>query len=153
MNARFREHVESLEPKFRQLITMQPLHVDSLPRQMPRSGIYLFSEGDQHLYVGRSKRLRHRLRYHSSDRYLVASFAFLLAREATGQLKATYTKRGSRAELQQQPTFQKAFSSSSTRIRAMDIRFVEESDPVRQPLLEVYAAIALNTKYNKFETT
>lgn len=132
---------------------MQPLHVDSLPPQMPRSGIYLFSERDKHLYVGRSKRLRQRLRYHSSDRYLMASFAFLLAREETGQTKATYTKRGSRAELQQQPAFQIAFSRSSSRIRAMDIRFVEESDPVRQALLEVYAAISLNTSYNKFDTT
>jgi hypothetical protein len=35
----------------------------------------------------------------------------------------------------------------------MEVRFVEASDPVRQALLEIYAAISLETKYNKFATT
>jgi len=34
----------------------------------------------------------------------------------------------------------------------MDGRYVEESDPLRQALLEMYAAIALNTPHNSFET-
>jgi hypothetical protein len=34
----------------------------------------------------------------------------------------------------------------------MDIRFVEENDPLRQALLEIYAAVALCTPYNDFET-
>ena len=32
------------------------------------------------------------------------------------------------------------------------IRFVEENDPVRQALLEIYAAVALKTPYNDFDT-
>ncbi len=34
----------------------------------------------------------------------------------------------------------------------MDLRFVEETDPFRQALLEMYAAIALKTPHNDFET-
>ncbi len=120
---------------------------------MPKSGVYLLSEGATHLYVGRSKRLRDRLRYHGTDRYLEASFAFLLAREATGFIKATYAKVGSRKELQQNPDFQAAFAKAAERIRRMDVRYVDEPDPISQALLEIYAAISLGTKYNRFETT
>jgi hypothetical protein len=120
---------------------------------MPAAGIYLFSEGQHYLYVGRSRDLRRRLRYHCSGNYTVASFAFLLARIETGNLKATYVSKGSRAYLQEQPEFQEAFVRCTDRIRNMDIRFIGEADPVRQALLEIYAAISLNTPYNKFETT
>lgn len=153
MNPRFQDHVDQLEPKFQQLISMPPLKIAMLQASTPKSGIYLLSEETAHLYVGRSKRLRERLRYHSAERFLEASFAFLLAREATGFAKPTYTKTGSRRELQADPRFQLAFRAACNRIAAMDVRFVEESDPVRQALLEIYAAISLDTKYNKFETT
>ena len=34
----------------------------------------------------------------------------------------------------------------------MEIRFVEETDPVRQALLEIYVATVLETPYNDFDT-
>lgn len=34
----------------------------------------------------------------------------------------------------------------------MDLRFVEETDPLRQAFLEIYVAVALNTPHNDFET-
>jgi hypothetical protein len=33
----------------------------------------------------------------------------------------------------------------------MNLRFVEENDPVRQALLEIYVAVTLNTPYNDFD--
>ena len=39
---------------------MPPLHYGELPLDMPLSGVYLFSEGGTHLYVGRSNNLRSR---------------------------------------------------------------------------------------------
>jgi hypothetical protein len=33
----------------------------------------------------------------------------------------------------------------------MDLRFVEEADPTRQALLEIYAATVLETPFNDFE--
>jgi len=153
MNERFRELVTRLEPKLQSLLAVPPVKIDTLPRTMPASGVYLFSEGAEHLYVGRRKRLRARLRYHASDQYFAASFAFMLARETTGFTQPTYTKRGSRAELQTNAKFRAAFRQARERIASMDVRFVDEPDPVGQALLEIYAAMALHTQYNKFETT
>jgi len=54
--------------------------------------------------------------------------------------------------LMRDPDFKAAFSASKARIRAMDYRFVEELDPMRQALLEIYCAAALETPYNDFRT-
>ena len=82
----------------------------------------------------------------------MAAFAFRLAREVTGKLDACYRKEGSRDALMQDPAFRRAFDTAKARIRKMDVRFVEETDPVRQAILEIYAAVALNTRYNDFDT-
>lgn len=99
MNERFREFIESLEPSFQRLMQMNPVTVATLPRDVPTSGIYLFSEGDQHLYVGRKNTIRKRLRNHClpSSGHNSATFAFRLARQITGQTNATYTEEGSRS--------------------------------------------------------
>jgi len=34
----------------------------------------------------------------------------------------------------------------------MDVRYVEETDPLRQALLEIYVSIVLKTPYNDFDT-
>jgi hypothetical protein len=81
----------------------------------------------------------------------MAAFAFRLAREHTGRV-ATYTTEGGRAALMKDPKFSAAFNAAKERIRAMDIRFVAEGDPLRQTLLEVYCAVALGTPYNDFDT-
>ncbi len=83
----------------------------------------------------------------------MAAFAFRLAREATGNLVATYKKgEGSRAELMKDEAFITAFTNAKARIRAMDLRFVEEVDPTRQALLEIYVSVVLSTPYNDFDT-
>ncbi len=46
--------------------------------------------------------------------------------------------------------FASAFKEAKRRIASMDLRFVEESDPTRQALLEIYAATVLRTPYNDF---
>jgi hypothetical protein len=73
----------------------------------------------------------------------MAAFAFRLAREKTGRIAATYKKRGSRMDLMTDSEFAGAFESAKERVRAMDVRFVREPDPVRQALLEMYVAVVL----------
>ncbi len=75
-------------------------------------------------------------------------FAFRLAREARKVPKATYKALGSRAHLLQAPEFALAFTEAKARLRAMNIRVVEESNPFRQALLEMYVALA--APYNDF---
>ena len=48
--------------------------------------------------------------------------------------------------------FCEAFLQAKARVRAMQFRCVEEPDPTRQALLEIYCAFALSTRYNDFDT-
>jgi hypothetical protein len=75
-----------------------------------------------------------------------------LARERTGRLEASYSKKDSRKALQEDPAFAAAFDEAKARIRKMDLRFVEEHDPLKQALLEIYVSIVLGTPYNDFNT-
>jgi hypothetical protein len=134
-------------------MAMTPVTAATLPRRIPTSGVYLFSEGNNHLYVGRTNRLRRRLQEHCrpSAGHNSAPFAFLLARKATGNRKATYRPTGSRRELESNRVFARAFTAAKRRVRAMDVRFVSETDPMRQALLEMYVAVALGTPHNDFD--
>ena len=130
---------------------MRPVNARSLPTVLPARGIYLFSEGDRHMYVGRTNRMRARLQEHCrpSSGHNSAPFAFNLAREATGQTSASY--HGTRDKLDEEPSFNAAFVAAKEQVSRMLVRFVEERDPMRQALLEMYAAIALQTPHNSFE--
>jgi hypothetical protein len=153
MDQRFSKLVETLAPKLKDLETMPPFSNGVLPRDMPKSGIYLFSEGRRHLYVGRSGNMRRRYGDHCrpSSLHNQAVFAFLLAREKTNRVIAVYKKgEGNRSWLVQQPDFSLAFSEAKMRVRTMDFRFVEQQDQTLQALLEIYAAVVLKTKYNDF---
>ncbi len=153
MNETFRQHVESLHPAFERLIVAMPFkYMDVGAQALPERGIYLFTESDRDLYIGRSNNIRQRLHFHcreSSDHHK-ASFAFRLAREVCGATKAAYKKEGSRTHLMSQEVFRAAFVSQKARVRAMDIRTVQEDDANRQALLEMYASITLGTPYNDF---
>ena len=153
MDSKFAALVEHLAPKLAQLLAMPALSNGLLPRTMPRSGIYLFTENGRHLYVGRSNELRGRYRNHCGATKKGAPFALLLAREATGRTRASYrTGADSHAGLMLDPAFAAAFSAAKQRIRAMEFRYVEETDQNRQALLEIYCAVVLDTPYNDFGT-
>lgn len=156
MDEIFRRFIDGLHPKFVELTSMEPVTNGKLPKIMPTSGIYLFSENGSHLYVGRSRNIRKRYSQHSrpSSKHNNAPFAFKLAKQQLGIGKATYKSgEGSRVGLSENIEFSMAFSQSLVRIRAMEFRFVEETDPTAQCLLEVYASVALQTPYNDFETS
>lgn len=144
-----------LAPKLERLVSMPPLRYGGLPRKMPASGVYLFSEGERHLYVGRSNGLRGRYGRHCrrGATYRQAAFAFQVAREVTGRHEASYRPgAGSRKGLMEDPTFAAAFVAAKETIRGMDYRYVEETDQNRQALLEIYCAVVLETPYNDFGT-
>lgn len=58
MDPKFAALVETLAPKLKALTEMAPLTGGVLPTDMPKKGVYLFTEGGVHLYVGRSNNLR-----------------------------------------------------------------------------------------------
>jgi len=153
MNEKFREIAESLDPAFQKLKIARAYTSRTLSDDLPTAGVYLFSEGDSYLYVGRSNRLRKRIQEicRPSANHNTSPFAFRLAREATGCIEATYTTEGSRSELEKDPEFKLAFASAKVRVSRMDVRIVEETIPLRQALLQMYVSISLSTPYNDFD--
>lgn len=153
MNVVFAELVESLEPSFQRLIQMVPLQANMLPKTMPARGIYLFSDGADHLYVGRSNNIRRRIGLHCrpGSQHNQATFAFRMARKKTGHTTVAYTAVGSRSHLANDTVFGPAFVACKAQIKKLDLRFVEEVDATRQALLEIYAATVLKTPFNDFD--
>jgi hypothetical protein len=151
MDPKFAELVETLAPKLEELLAMKPLRHGNIPMTLPMKGVYLFSKGRKHLYVGRSNMLRKRFHRHFTHPR-GAAFAFLLARKETGR-KRNYKKNsgGTRAELMKDPVFKRAFDEARKQMREMDYRCVGEDDPTRQALLEIYCATVLNTEFNDFD--
>jgi hypothetical protein len=155
LNPHFAKAVENLHVSFDALIAMPPITTGKLPKVMPKQGVYLFSEGSRHLYVGRSNVLKQRYGQHCNpgSQHNQAVFAFKLARETTGRTKASYVPgENSRDGLSQDIDFRAAFLESKARVKRMEYRFVEECDQTKQALLELYCAIALNCPYNDFNT-
>jgi hypothetical protein len=155
MHPTFARIIEGLHPKYERLIAMPPCRYGLLPKDMPRQGVYLFSEGGVYLYVGRSNKMRSRYGRHCNPgaTHRMAAFAFKLAREATGKMTASYKPDDdSRKGLMLNPEFSAAFKAAKARIREMDFRFVEEADQNAQAMLEIYCTLALNARYNDFDT-
>lgn len=155
MHQRFLDVTSSLDSKLDELLACKPLTFGQLPTSMPASGVYLFTQDDRHLYVGRSNRLRARYFLHCrpGSRQNQASFAYKLAREQLGITRAAYgTGPQTRSGLAATEAFITAFASAKASIQRMEYRHVEEGDPTRQALLEAYCAIVLETPYNDFDT-
>lgn len=148
----FRKMIDSLRPSFCRLMEMEPHAGTPPPTDMPVSGVYLFSDGDKPLYVGRSNRMRKRYFLHVGGKHNQASFAYRLVAETLKLPPAAYTKENSRKVVASTEDFIREFASAKGRIRAMNYRYVEEKDQTRQALLEIYVAVVLQTPYNDFGT-
>ena len=152
VNERFAALVESLEAKCHELLTIPPVAAADVPSGTPVGGIYLFSEGDVHLYAGRTKRrICERIRNQFGANPSAASLPWLIAREATGR-RATYRTIGSRDDLLADSKFRTEYESARARIREMHVRYVHEPEPLRQTLLEIYVAVVTEARYNDFDT-
>lgn len=153
MNEKFQQIIDSLQPKLEQLLSLDAVNPTRLPADIPLRGVYLLSEGDKHLYVGRSNSIPTRIRNHYRGKHRQAAFAFKLARDQTGLTIPSYRQAGSRDDLMTKSEFVAAFHNAQTRISRMDLRFVEETNEIRQCLLEVYVSVALTTPFNRWENT
>jgi hypothetical protein len=153
MNPRFATAISSLHSKLQTLLACPALSPAKLPRDFGGAGIYLFTEAQRHLYVGRSNDLRFRVQTHlrPSAQTNQAAFAYRLAREVAGIKKVSYKKLTPEEDWSLVEPFLSAFPASKERISRMELRFVLEPEPLSQMLLEAYVAIALETPYNDFD--
>jgi hypothetical protein len=154
IDPRFATIIAPLPALFSRLVNSKPVKVGSVPRNASDRCVYLMSESGIPLYVGRTRRLRQRMRNHSnaSSQHNQAVFAFRLACESLSKGPRTYSGIGTRRALAENPEFSRVFGLSKTRVREMELRYVEVTDPLHQTLLEIYAAIVLQTPYNDFDT-
>jgi hypothetical protein len=157
MDEKFREHIESLDEKYQNLMNMAPLTIGGLEGPGPTGGVYLFSEGKKHIYAGRTKRSIHeRLKEHvgkSRD----CPLAKRITRKKTDKKKrsdGTWDALFKDKNLYPSgENFEEIYEESKNRIKRMDVRYVEETDPIKQALLEIYVAVVENTEYNDFTTS
>lgn len=99
---------------------MPPVGHGRFPKPMPMKGVYLFSEGEKHMYVGRSNNLRRRYGHHCNpgSPHNQAVFAFKIARRTTGRTEAAYLPgEHSRVGLSADGVFREAFREVSAELR------------------------------------
>src|SRR3982751_567034 len=154
---RFDELLERLPRLLETLLAASPVHrkVPGEQLRLPEIvGVYLFTENDQHRYVGRTRNVRERLGQHTRPKSPEnsAPFAFNIAKkkaEADG-----VSLSGPRKKIQNDPAFVPYFGAAKDRVRAMDYRFVDIDWPALSTVFEVYASVALGTDadFNLFET-
>lgn len=108
MNEIFADHTDRMPALFAALMSADPTAVSSTGHPA-EPGIYLLiDEAGVVQHVGRTRKLRQRLRAHTTANHNAASFAFKRARRELG-IAASYTKANSRAALQADEIFGACF--------------------------------------------
>ena len=124
--------------------------------ELPKKGVYVFYEKDCAMYAGRTRNLQRRIREHgaeSSTRHS-ATLAMVLLREELCKVLKKHECAGSPLTREQiEKRYPKEFAEQRERIRKMTFQFVKICDDEEQVLFELYASIALPTRYNSFRTT
>jgi len=118
--------------------------------QLPEAGIYVLYEGSTPVYVGRTGKMKARLKQHGykNSNHFSASFAFILAKKSA--LAKGVDCNRNRKELAADPGF--GFKEAKYAVSCMSFRYVAIIDPIEQTLFEVYAALELNTEHNSFDS-
>jgi hypothetical protein len=119
--------------------------------QRGKAGIYVFYEDGRPAHGGLTRDLCQRLRGHIVRSHYSATYAFKRARRDLNR-QATYTTKGSRAELLKDPEFATAFHRHIELLKTLNVRFIEVNDPLQQYLLELYAHLEFNQPLDEFET-
>ena len=137
------------------------------PKAPTTHGVYLFSENEEPLYVGRTGKtersikagkdsasgFRARLAGHSrpSSGLSSASFAVRLAMKQAEVKELELPAR--RSERLSNERFAQLFIEAKKRITQMEFRVVEVVEDRESAVFEVYAAFVLATPYNSFATS
>ncbi len=147
---KWRLHVDRIPQLFADLIAQPERAVTGT--MFPKApAIYVFYSEGVPVHVGRSRNLRQRLRGHVTSSHYSASFAFKRARAETG-LYASYRKGEGRSALMTNPVFAAAFARALGEVKGMTVRYLTVDDPIDQYLLELYAALELETSLTEFDT-
>ena len=130
-------------------------------------GVYVFYENNYPMYVGRSDRLKVRIREQmnlNSPPSKSACAVEIAKKFAVVCLKRMYPEcrnisekalrnrlqRALREEFEFRELFNRYFADAKERVEVMGVRVVKITDPNEQSIFEICAHLALETPYNNF---
>lgn len=155
----FQKQSEKIEAYFDELMKNPSCSASQLLQSQTDesiSGVYVFSEiingKEEFWYVGQAVSVIKRLKEHcgltQADK---ANFAYKLVM-ATGKIKLVrYSPTSSKSDVLQHPDYSTLFNAATSQIKLMNYRFVEVTNKLERNLLEIYAAVVLQSKYNNFD--
>ena len=140
--------------RLQSLLEQSPIAIDNIGiTQVPQKGVYVFFEDNKPIYVGRSNRLKERLKEHSSsssDHYS-ATLAFRIVKKSALVLQIT-AKKQTNEQLMKNSDFVKKFKAAKERISRVKIRYIPIEDQIEQAIFEIYTHLELDTELNDFNT-
>ena len=154
MNERFKKLTDRMPLLLQSLLKKPLIAIDDIGiTPVPQKGVYVFFEGNKPIYVGRSDRLKKRLKEHSqrSSVHNSATLAFKIAKQNTSTLHKK-EKKQTNEQLMKNRDFVGEFEAAKDRIARAEIRFIEIEDQIEQAIFEIYASLALDTELNDFGT-
>jgi len=153
MNERFKKLVDRMPLLLQSLLERPAIARDDVGIvQVPEKGVYVFFENNKPIYVGRSNRMKKRIKEHSqvSSQYS-ATLALRIAKQDILILQKKRRKQ-TNEQLMKNSVFREKFEAAKDRIARTKIRFIEVKDQDEQALFEIYAALVLDTELNDFST-
>jgi hypothetical protein len=143
--AAFDEVIARMEPLLEQLWDSPAATRDEHESVPAAPGLYLFTRGDDPVYVGQAPNLRRRLGEHCrpSSGPSKATLAFEIAKRAAR--REGIDVDGPPSRLATSDEFVPYFASSKQAVAELPVRFIELESPELRTVFEVYAALALDT--------
>jgi len=120
-------------------------------RAPKKPGVYVFSEDDRPVFVGRIGNLYNRMSLHRSGHPGLSTLAGKLARIKAGRPSSKSNRSASSATHLHatDDAFRGAFNEAVDRIRGWDVTYItvpeDEDAGARQALIELHAAVELGT--------
>jgi hypothetical protein len=149
-----KQHWHNTKTAFVELRKCVPVRRHDLPNEIRGKGsVYVFfGPGGTVWYVGRGRDLSGRILQHSRTSTKDAPFAWLLARWKTKRF-TDYSQANSRNALLRDKSFVAALEEAKEKIGRMKVAWVVVEDDTTQCLVEIYAAVALDARFNSLRTT
>jgi predicted GIY-YIG superfamily endonuclease len=144
----------SLSTKLKELNDSDYIDIEKIDFE---KGLYIFYENNIPIYVGRSNRIKKRLKEHSkkNSNHFSASFAFLISKHQAKidnlEFKNIDGSKMTRSQLEINDAFKSIFSKQKERVSEMKYKVLKIEDSNFQAVLEIYLSMQLNTLHNKFD--
>ncbi len=151
LNKTFFNAINAAESCFASLKTDDFLTLQQLVLEPEQAGVYVLYEGEEAVYVGRTRRIRKRIRDHLSDNHFSATFVKRLARNDWHKAHSP-TKRCPTTTLLDDTNYKRFVTIRREYVSRLQIKYLPCPDPLEQYLLEAYAIVALDLGHEELKT-